>query len=402
MSKIFYLIYKLFAQRAGSAFLLGVATLLALILSNSPWRIIYQAALQTPLPLSILLAGHPINSVHLMNDGLMVIFFLLVTLEVKQEFLGESVIQWKAVTLPLVAAIGGVVVPALLYCAINNFHGPLLKGWAVPTATDIAFSLGILSLMTARVPIAMKLFLSMLALFDDLCAILIIALFYTQDLQGIYLATALGIWAILGFLNKKQVSHLFLYIFGGVALWGAILLSGIHATIAGVMLGLVVPLKVTLNKATVSPLHRLEAYLHPWVNYFILPLFAFMNAGLSVTNFVWSSVYHPLFLGIVFGLLIGKPVGILLGSWIAIKLNIAQLPSTLQWRHLVSIGFLGGIGFTMSLFISMLAFTDEGLVAIVRQGVFASSVLSASFALGILINNQKAQSSHIQIPSTVS
>jgi len=315
---------------------------------------------------------------HWINDGLMALFFLLVGLEIKRELLvGELSSRSKAM-LPLIAAIGGMLIPALIYLLLNN-GTETSHGWGVPMATDIAFALAILIMLGSRVPIGLKIFLTALAIIDDLGAVLVIAFFYTHDLQLNYLLFALIPVAMLAILNKFRNQNLVLYLLFGLVLWYCFLKSGIHATIAGVLLALFIPLNVTKSEkenSSESPLERLEHNLHGFVNLFILPLFAIANTALIIDGSILSKLTSGLSLGVICGLFIGKPVGITFFSWIAVKSKAATLPTSVNWQHIIGAGILGGIGFTMSIFISMLAFTDPSHQDLSKVSILIASVLS--------------------------
>lgn len=370
--KIFRNFIKL---EAASAIILFTATLLALILANSPLYNLYSLILHTPIALSLKDLKLTASPLSIINDGLMTIFFFLVSLEIKRELIeGELSTRSKAI-LPIIAAIGGIALPAMIYHALNYDLPENIPGWAIPTATDIAFSLGILALAGSRVPASLKIFLTALAIIDDLGAIIIIAIFYTDNLILVALACAAVAFLILLLLNYFNVNRFWPYALVGFILWLCILKSGIHATIAGVLVALTIPLH-TNKDSTHSFLHQIEHTLHPWVAYGILPLFAFANAGLSLSNIQWATLFTPLPLGIIAGLFIGKQLGIFGASWLAIKYGFAKLPSKVSWRQFYGITIICGIGFTMSLFIGTLAFSNDETVALVRLGVFAGSLLS--------------------------
>ncbi|MEN9470774.1 MAG: Na(+)/H(+) antiporter NhaA [Pseudomonadota bacterium] len=362
---------------------LGLATILALFLANTPLHSDYQNLLNFSIPLG------PIHFsfLHLINDGLMTIFFFLVSLEIKRELIqGELNTRAKAL-LPTFAAIGGMLVPALFYLLINQGYPALTSGWAIPMATDIAFSLGVLSLLGKQIPASLKFFLMALAIIDDLGAIIVIAIFYTQQIGWLYLLAAL--LALIGLLtlNYYQIERFFPYALFGLGLWLLILNSGIHATIAGVLFGFSIP--ITTRKNSVSLLHRLIHQLHPWIAYGILPLFAFANAGLSFSGIHFQTFLHPLPLGIIIGLFLGKQLGIFGASWLAVKTKLAKLPHQVNWWHIYGTALICGIGFTMSLFIATLAFTDNELSSLVRLGVLAGSTLSGIAGYSLLFFKRK-------------
>ena len=317
----------------------------------------------------------------------MTIFFFLVSLEIKRELIqGELNTRAKAL-LPTFAAIGGMLVPALFYLLINQGYPALTSGWAIPMATDIAFSLGVLSLLGKQIPASLKFFLMALAIIDDLGAIIVIAIFYTQQIGWLYLLAAL--LALIGLLtlNYYQIERFFPYALFGLGLWLLILNSGIHATIAGVLFGFSIP--ITTRKNSVSLLHRLIHELHPWIAYGILPLFAFANAGLSFSGIHFQTFLHPLPLGIIIGLFLGKQLGIFGASWLAVKTKLAKLPHQVNWWHIYGTALICGIGFTMSLFIATLAFTDNELSSLVRLGVLAGSTLSGIAGYSLLFFKRK-------------
>jgi NhaA family Na+:H+ antiporter len=310
------------------------------------------------------------------NDGLMAIFFFLVGLEIKREFMVGEFASLRRVALPGIAAVGGMVVPALIYVAINAGDGQALGGWAIPAATDIAFALAVLSLLGNRVPAALKVLLLAIAIFDDLGAILIIAFFYTSDLSELAILLAILPIAGLLILNLRGVTATAPYVVLGIILWVIVLKSGVHATLAGVITALAVPL-VKTDYSEHTLLEELEHALHPWVAYAILPLFAFANAGVSFAGMGLASLSEPVMLGIALGLFIGKQAGIFTALWLTIKLNLASMPTGTSWPQLYGVSLIAGIGFTMSLFIGSLAFAGEMFDAQIRLGVLAGSLASA-------------------------
>lgn len=369
-----------------SSILLLFGACLALIMSNIDFLSdLYHEFLETNITVHIHGIGFSDSIHHWINDGLMAIFFLVVSLELKREMIEGQLSNLRQVLLPIIAAIGGMVVPACIYLAINWANPETILGWAIPSATDIAFSLGVLSLLGSRVSLSLKLFLMTLAIIDDLGAILIIILFYSAEnieLNALYYAA--GILAIMGFFNLIRISTLSIYLICSVFLWFAMLKSGIHATLAGVMLAFFIPLYDQENEC--SPLRILESNLHPMVAYIIMPLFAFSNAGIEFTHLSWHVLFDTMPLGIILGLLVGKQLGVMLFSWGTIRLGWAQLPDEqLGWGGLYGIAVLCGIGFTMSLFIGTLAFEEEtALMNQVRVGVLLGSLLSAVIGYSIL------------------
>jgi len=310
------------------------------------------------------------------NDALMAVFFLLIGLEVKREMKQGALASRRQAVFPVVAALGGMVVPALVYLAFNGQDAIAREGWAIPAATDIAFALGVLALLGNRVPAALKIFLMALAIIDDLGAIIIIALFYTHDLSVVSLVVAAGAIMVLAALNMSGVRRTGIYILVGAILWTAVLKSGVHATLAGVIVGFMIPLKEQNGK---SPAKQLEHVLHPWVAFLILPLFAFANAGVSLQGVTVEGLTSLLPLGIIAGLFIGKPLGISVFCWLALKLKWASLPEGTTCKQIMAVGILCGIGFTMSIFIATLAFgsVDPGLINWAKLGILIGSILSA-------------------------
>ncbi|RMT34232.1 Na antiporter NhaA 1 [Pseudomonas syringae pv. spinaceae] len=368
-------IKRFFAAEAAGGLILMAAALAALIVANSPLADSYFAALHT------VLAGMSVE--HWINDGLMAIFFMLVGLEIKREMLAGQLASWSQRALPGFAALGGMVVPALIYVAFNWGQPDTIGGWAIPAATDIAFALGVLSLLGKRVPLSLKIFLSALAILDDLGAVLIIALFYTSDLSIPMLLAALGSIAVLVALNRLGVKKLLPYLLIGALLWFFMLQSGIHATLAGVALALCIPLGKADEEAS-SPLLYLEEKLHPWVAFAVVPIFGFANAGVSLAGITVDKLVDPVPLGVALGLLIGKQVGIFALAALAIRAGLARLPDGSNWGQLYGVAALCGIGFTMSLFIGALAFPGApALVDEVKVGVLIGSVLSA--LLGVVV-----------------
>ena len=358
-------------EAAGGLVLMGVAVL-ALVVANSPLAPGYFGILETyVLGLSVL---------HWINDGLMAVFFLLVGLEIKREMLDGQLSTWPRRALPGIAAIGGMVVPAAIYIALNAGSPATLRGWAIPAATDIAFALGVLSLLGSRVPVSLKLFLTALAILDDLGAVAIIAAFYTADLSFPMLGLAALTLAVLSGLNRFGVVRLWPYLLLGIVLWFFVLRSGVHATIAGVALALTIPLRPTPGRpeALDSPLHELEHGLQPWVAFCIVPVFGFANAGVSFDGVDASILLGPVPLGIALGLFLGKQLGVFAFAWAAIRADLADLPANATWTQLYGVALLCGIGFTMSLFIALLAFpASPDLTDATKIGVLAGSLASA-------------------------
>ena len=370
-------------ESAGSILLL-IAAALAILVANSPLSPYYVSLLQ--IPLEVRAGNFEVAKPLLLwiNDGLMAIFFFLVGLELKREVLEGELSKPPQIVLPAIGALGGMSIPALIYIFFNRNDPIAINGWAIPAATDIAFALGVLASLGNRVPTSLKIFLLTLAIFDDLGAIVIIAVFYTSDLSLLSLFVAAAFVLALFALNRKGLRSIAAYVLIGIALWIAVLKSGVHATLAGVLLALFIPHKGKTEDS--SLLKRLEHDLHPAVAFGILPIFAFTNAGVPLAGLTMDSFLQPISLGIVLGLFIGNQIGIFGFTWLAIKFGLAQLPTSVRWIHMYGVSFVCGIGFTMSLFISSLAFehtgTDYG--DIVRLGILIGSILSAFFGYIIL------------------
>jgi len=368
-------------KESSSGILLIIVTILALLLKNSMFSEYYAAFLRTPVEVrfSDLHIAKPL--LLWINDGLMAIFFLLIGLEVKREFLEGQLSTPSQIALPGIAAIGGMVVPACFYIFINLGDETAMRGWAIPTATDIAFALGVLALLGKRVPLSLKVFLMALAIIDDLGAIVIIALFYTVELSTLSIIVAATSLAILVIMNRLGVVKKAAYVIVGVVLWISVLKSGVHATLAGVALAFTIPLNSKdANGENFSLSKEMEHDLHYWVAFFILPLFAFVNAGVDLRNVSLDQMTTGVPLGIMAGLFLGKQIGVFGFSWVAIKLGLAKIPEKSTWLQLYGVSILTGIGFTMSLFVDSLAFTDANLY----QQADKLAVLVASFAAGIV------------------
>jgi NhaA family Na+:H+ antiporter len=329
-----------------------------------------------------------LDVLHWINDGLMALFFLLVGLEIKRELLVGELDNWPRRALPFIAALGGMVLPALIFFAVNWQTPENWRGWAIPTATDIAFALGVLSLFGSRIPNSLKVFLTSLAIIDDLGAILIIAIFYASGLSGVALGVAGAVTIALVVLNSLGVTRLAPYLLLGVLLWASMLFSGIHATLAGVVLAMTIPLGASggrHNNASGSALYRLEDALGPWVAFIVLPVFAFANAGVSLTGVNLEMMLAPLSLGIVLGLFVGKQLGIMAFIVGGSRAGIVQLPADATWRQIYGVAILCGIGFTMSLFIGLLAFDEQQQIADTKLAVLVASLLSALIGAVTLI-----------------
>ena len=405
--------FQAFAQSGSlGGLLLLLGAIVAFVWANSPWAPAYERLLSEYLSLSLGDWSLRLSLGHWVNDALMAIFFLLVGLELKRELVTGELSRPRQAALAVAAALGGMVLPALIYVFFNR-GGEALDGWAIPMATDIAFALAAMSVLGSRVPIGLKVFLTALAIVDDLGAVLVIGLFYTGDLNLVALSAAAGILAALLLLNRLGVRHLGVYLIPGIFLWYTVYQSGLHATVAGVLLAFVIPIARQVKAPTAelreaveagnaeavgahlaaverilearqSPLHRLEHALQPYVNMLILPIFALFNAGLSLSGVGVGTVA----LGIASGLVVGKPLGVLLLSFIAVKLGVAQLPAGVTWRGVVGVGLLAGIGFTMSLFIAGLSFSGE-LYDQARLGIIGGSLLSAGLGIALLAANRK-------------
>ncbi len=403
------------ANNTSGGVLLLLCTILALVWANSPLAGSYAALWHTTFTVGFDGFGLSRDLHFWVNDALMALFFFVVGLEIKREFLVGELASVRQAALPILAALGGVLVPAGIYTLLNA-GGPGAKGWGIPMATDIAFALGVMALLGRRVPISLKVFLTALAIVDDIAAVLVIAAFYTAALSWNALWIA-GILTLLLFLaNRLGVRHPLCYAVLGVALWIAVLQSGVHATIAGVALAFTIPARTRLNsreflaesreildqfeQAMLSeknvitdekqqsavealesacervqpPLHRMEYALHPWVTFLIMPLFALANAGVALTGNFAEKLSEPILMGVVFGLLLGKPIGIMASCWLAVRAGIASLPAGVTWRHIHGAGWLGGIGFTMSLFVAGLAFASEDLLNAAKLGILIASV----------------------------
>ncbi|MDC3179693.1 Na+/H+ antiporter NhaA [Candidatus Pelagibacter sp.] len=373
-----------FKLEAASGIVLLFAAVIALFISNSQLSILYFSTLERYLFIGINNFGLKLSVLHWINDALMAIFFFFVTLEIKREFLQGELSNIKQALLPIIAAVGGMLVPALIYVFINLGDGETLKGWAIPSATDIAFSLGVLSLLGKRVPLSLKVFLTALAIIDDLGAIVIIALFYSGDLSIKYLSLMLLAFIILLVINKFNVKKFLPYLIVGIFLWDFTHNSGIHATIAGVLLAMTIPHRK--KDKDFSLLIKVEHAISPYVAFGIMPIFAFANAGVSLEGLSFSSLLNKVPLGIVLGLFVGKQLGVFVFSYIAIKLKIAQMPSNTSWYNFYGVGVLTGIGFTMSLFVGNLAFAESmQYMDGVKIGVLTGSLLSTLFGYFLIL-----------------
>ena len=373
-----------FKLEAASGLVLLFAAILALIISNGNFSELYFSTLEKYIVLGFKDFGLKLSVLHWINDVLMAIFFFFVSLEIKREFLQGELSNPKQALLPIIGAVGGMAIPALFYIVINYSNSETLNGWAIPSATDIAFSLGVLSLLGKRVPISLKVFLTALAIIDDLGAIVIIAFFYSGNIEIKYLILMfISIIVLIG-LNKFKIVKFIPYLIVGVLLWDFTHQSGIHATIAGVLLALTIPHNTKKNKD--SLLLKLEHALSPYVAFLIMPIFAFANAGVSLEGLTFASLLNPVPLGIVLGLFFGKQIGVFVLSYLAVKLKIADKPNNSTWPALYGVSILTGIGFTMSLFVGNLAFANNmEYVDGVKIGVLTGSLLSTVFGYFLLL-----------------
>lgn len=375
-----------FKMESAGGIILVIAAAIAMFVANSPLNEMYQGVLHSYV------LGMSVS--HWINDGLMAVFFLLIGLEVKRELLEGALKSKETAIFPAIAAVGGMLAPALIYVLFNSSNPEALQGWAIPAATDIAFALGIMALLGNRVPVSLKVFLLALAIIDDLGVVVIIALFYSGDLSTLALTVGFIATGVLFMLNNKHVTKLSAYLIVGAILWFAVLKSGVHATLAGVVIGFAIPLKG--NKGEHSPLKHLEHALHPYVAFAILPIFAFANAGISLEGISISNLTGMLPLGIALGLLVGKPLGIFLFSWGAVKTGVAKLPEGVNFMNIFAVSVLCGIGFTMSIFISSLAFgpTNADFDTLARLGILMGSTTAAIlgyFLLSISLPKAKHQ-----------
>jgi len=368
---------------AASGILLVGAAVLAMIVANSPLSGLYSTLLNVPV--EIRFGDFQIAKPLLLwiNDGLMAVFFFLIGLELKREIVEGQLSEIRMALLPAIGAIGGVALPALIYVWINQGDATAMQGWAIPAATDIAFALAVVMLLGDRVPLGLRLFLVSIAIFDDIGAIVIIALFYTSKLSITALTVAGACLPVLFILNRRGILEKAPYILVGLVMWAAVLKSGVHATLAGVSLAFFIPIRDSENQA--SPLHELEHDLHTVVAFVILPLFAFFNAGISLKGVTLDNLLHPVPLGIALGLFLGKQIGIFSFCWLGVKAGVTRLPDHVRWTHLYGIALLCGIGFTMSLFIGSLAFENTGVNLLFdeRLGIIVGSLVSA--AVGYLV-----------------
>ena len=389
ISKPFKWFFKL---EAASGLVLLFAAIIALFVSNSELASIYYDILNSYFALGFGEFKLKLSVLHWINDVLMAIFFFLVSLEIKREFIQGELSNPKQASLPIIAAVGGMLVPALIYVAINYGNSETLKGWAIPSATDIAFSLGVLSLLGKRVPISLKVFLTALAIIDDLGAIVIIAFFYSGKIQAMYLILMLVSIIILIIFNRLNIRSFIPYLIVGIFLWDFTHSSGIHATIAGVLLALTIPHKDKKNESSHknSMLIKLEHAISPYVAFGIMPIFAFANAGVSLEGLSIATLMNPVPLGILCGLFFGKQFGVFIFSYVSIKLKFAEMPNDSDWLKLYGVGVLTGIGFTMSLFVGNLAFVDTTqYLSGVKIGVLLGSLASTLFGYMLILLSKK-------------
>ncbi|MDE2402772.1 MAG: Na+/H+ antiporter NhaA [Burkholderiales bacterium] len=357
------------SQSAGGILLMGAAAL-AMVVANTAWSGVYFSVLERHV------AG--LSVLHWVNDGLMAIFFLLVGLEIKREFLDGELSTWDQRILPGLAALGGIVVPALIYLGFNLDVAQTARGWAVPTATDIAFALGVLAILGSRIPPSLKVFLAALAIIDDLVAVLVIAFFYTAQINTLFLGLAGVTLVALILCNRSSIRSLAVYLIVGALLWFLVLRSGMHATLAGVALAMVVPMRSESSRVGFSPLHRLEHGIAPWTVFAVVPLFGFANAGVSFHGMTLETLAHPVTLGVAAGLFFGKQAGVMGIVALARMVGIAKLPEGASWGQMYGVSLLCGIGFTMSLFIGLLAFDTPELQEATKLGVLIGSLMSGT------------------------
>lgn len=364
-------------MEAASGIILACCTAIAMLLANSVWSADYFEFLHVKI--------FGLSLQHWINDGLMAIFFFVIGMEIKKELVAGELSSFQKAVLPAAAALGGMVVPAFIYFYFNQ-SPPNSNGWGIPMATDIAFALGVLTLFGKRVPLSLKVFLLALAIVDDLGAVLVIALFYTKQINVEAIGIAALLFLIMFTFKNLKFKNYFIYLILGVAIWSAVLLSGVHATVAGVLIGLMTPLKFQVSKSpsgSYSPLEDLIHALHPWVSFGIMPVFALANAGILLEGLEFSKIItNPIHQGVALGLLLGKPIGIMGFSYLAVKLGLGRLPAATRWPHIFAVSFLAGIGFTMALFISNLALApDQEIYS--KTGILLGSVLAG--VLGFIL-----------------
>lgn len=432
--------FQEFLHRTTSGGILLLAfTVIAMLWANSPWSASYFALWEAKLTVAIGSMGLSKSLLHWINDGLMAIFFFVIGLEIKREIVAGELSSVRKAAFPAMAAFGGLAVPALIYTAFNR-GGPGAAGWGIPMATDIAFSLAVLQLLGPRVPLSLKIFLTAFAIVDDIGAVLVIALFYTANISVMALLLAAVLLGLAILLNVSSIRRPLPYAILGALLWIAILKSGVHATVAGVLLAMAIPARnriaedqflangrdllykfesagplntdrglnevrqtvvktmEEMSEGIQTPLHRLEEALHPWVAFVVLPIFCFANAGVNLAGSGVSALVHPVSIGIIVGLLVGKLVGISLFSFLAVRLNMASLPSGVTWTHVLGVALLGGIGFTMSLFVANLAFDDVALLASSKIGILCGSIVSGSAGAIVLLRSTRKPTAAVVTP----
>ena len=384
-------IKNFFSREEKSGILLLLFATLALITVNSPLQSLYYDIKYTDIPINLGDFNFTKSVSHWVNDGLMAIFFFVIGLELKREILEGELSSFDRMVLPAIAAVGGMAAPALIYILININNPENMSGWAIPTATDIAFSLAVLLIIGKSVPLSLKVFLLSLAIIDDLGAVLIIAFFYTAEISSIYLLYSLVVFGLLVFVNLSGNQKMYIYMILGIFLWYFVLKSGVHATIAGVLLATTIPNNVE-NNVDHSMLKHLEHKLHNFVGILVLPVFAFFNSDINFSDVTMSSVYSPLSMGVILGLLLGKPIGITLFTYVGMKTKLFSLPENVTLKDVFGLSLLCGIGFTMSLFINGLAFTETYLIDSSKLGIFIGSIVSA--IAGYLILKSKYSDSN--------
>lgn len=389
MSTIQNALKRFFAMDTAPGILLIIATIIALVMENSFLSGFYSALKDTQVVFQV--GAFKIDKALLLwiNDGLMAIFFLLIGLEIKREIIDGHLSKREQITLPAIAALGGIVAPAGIYAIINWNSPETIQGWAIPAATDIAFALGILMLMGPRIPVSLKVCLVAIAIIDDLAAVIIIAIFYTSQLSVMSLSLGIAGLFIAWRLNRNGVTNLSVYSVLGLIIWACVLKSGVHATLAGVALGLLIPMRQK-NKEGKSPLIVMEHALHPWVAFGVIPIFAFANAGVSLTGVTLETFMNPVTLGIMLGLFVGKQIGVMGFTVIGAKLKLCKLPADVNWAQFYGMSLLTGIGFTMSLFIGTLAFDTMEQATYVRLGVLGGSILSGIAGVTVLLLSTKS------------
>ena len=382
-------IKQFFNLEASAGIFLAVSVILAIFFKNTAFHYYYDTLVSFPLSFSILGLKFSKPLSVWVNDFLMVFFFLIIGLELKREFLEGHLKQLKEIVLPGIGALGGLIFPAVIYISFTYDHSNALKGWAIPAATDIAFAMGVLSLLGNRIPRALKICLLSLAIFDDIAAIIIIALFYTNEISIFWCLCSIGMLSVLALLNYSGGKKIAPYIALGLILWLCVLKSGIHATVAGILLGFCVPLKDNLGR--ISPLKKLEHQLHPWVSFVILPIFAFFNAGIPLKDLSLDSISHPIASGVAIGLFFGKQLGVMLFSYFAMKLKICSLPAHTSLLQFYGMAIITGIGFTMSLFIGALSFSQPEYQNVMKLGVVTGSTLSGILGYFVLFYSTRTK-----------